>query len=244
MVSRGCPAGRCGTSSAPVAALTIGGTTGISQPPNAPSGAARSRVIIRYGTATLLARPASVPSGQSTASMASAACGADQGRAEQQRPRPDGEQGHRRRAVELHHDRVAGMAQGRLPVPGPVDDLGRGQHEQPERRPAPRSRWRSRAARASCTGRVAAAVATMPVPITEANQFGPRLANASDGRSRSRSGPRPVAAGPVPAGPGAARPRRARAAAGGACVLMTPASRRAARPGSRSLPLSTHNQLL
>ncbi len=30
-----------------------------------------------------------------------------------------------------------------------------------------------------CTGRVAAAVATMPVPITEANQFGPRLAKAS-----------------------------------------------------------------
>ena len=40
------------------------------------------------------------------------------------------------------------------------------------------------------TGRVAAAVATMPVPITEANQLGPRLAKASAGRSRSRSGPR------------------------------------------------------
>ena len=34
-------------SSAPVAALTIGGTTGISQPPKAASGAARSRVNIR-----------------------------------------------------------------------------------------------------------------------------------------------------------------------------------------------------
>ena len=40
-----------------------------------------------------------------------------------------------------------------------------------------------------CTGRVAAAVATMPVPITEANQLGPRLAKASEARSRSWSGP-------------------------------------------------------
>jgi hypothetical protein len=47
------------------------------------------------------------------------------------------------------------------------------------------------------TGRVAAAVATMPVPITDANQLGPRLAKASAGRSRSRRGPpRPGWAGP------------------------------------------------
>ena len=61
-------------SSAPVAALTMGGTTGISHPPNAASGAARNLVNIRYGTATLLARPVIVPSGHSTASMAIAAC--------------------------------------------------------------------------------------------------------------------------------------------------------------------------
>ena len=34
MVSRPCAEARCGTSTAPVAAETIGGTTGISQPPN------------------------------------------------------------------------------------------------------------------------------------------------------------------------------------------------------------------
>ena len=47
MVSRSCPAGRWGMSSAPVDALTMGGTTGISQPPNAASGAAGSLVNIR-----------------------------------------------------------------------------------------------------------------------------------------------------------------------------------------------------
>ena len=39
-------------------------------------------------------------------------------------------------------------------------------------------------------GRVAAAFATMPVPMMEANQFGPRFANRSDGWHRSRKNPR------------------------------------------------------
>ncbi len=56
---------------------------------------------------------------------------ADQRRAEQQGPGPDGQQRHRRRAVELHHDRVPGVSQRGLAVPGPVHDLGRGQHHEP-----------------------------------------------------------------------------------------------------------------
>ena len=38
-------------------------------------------------------------------------------------------------------------------------------------------------------------VATMPVPITEANQLGPRWAKTSAGRSRSRNKLRPRAMG-------------------------------------------------
>ncbi len=42
---------------------------------------------------------------------------------------------------------------------------------------------------ARCSGRVAAAMATMPVPMTAANQFGPRSRNTSPGRSSSLSRP-------------------------------------------------------
>ena len=229
MVSRGCPAGRCGISSAPVAALTMGGTTGISQPPNAASGAARSRVNIRYGTARLLARPPSVPSGHSTASMTQRGVRADQGRAEQQRPGPDGQQGHRRRAVELHHDRVAGVAQRGLPVPGPVDDLGHGQHHQPpggqhpddrgERaQPGPLHREGGR------RGGHDAGAHHRGEPVR------PQAGERSAGRSRSRSGPR------------RARPGRpGRCGPGGVLVLMTPASGRAGRPVAGS-SLPTHKQ--
>ena len=41
----------------------------------------------------------------------------------------------------------------------------------------------------TCSGRTAAALATMPVPMTEANQFGPMSRNTSPGRSRSLSKP-------------------------------------------------------
>ena len=51
-----------------MAALTIGGTTGISQPPNAASAAFRWLVNDLIGTAAAVQRPSKVPAGQSTAS--------------------------------------------------------------------------------------------------------------------------------------------------------------------------------
>ena len=87
MVSRACPAGRCGTSSAPVAALTMGGTTGISQPPNAASGAARSLVIIRYGTASAAGQAGKRAQRPEHRVDGQRGVRADEGRAEQQRAR-------------------------------------------------------------------------------------------------------------------------------------------------------------
>ncbi len=63
-----CPAGRCGIRRAPVAALTIGGTTGISQPPNAESSRTSWLVNALQGTSTEVTRPRMVPSVHSTAS--------------------------------------------------------------------------------------------------------------------------------------------------------------------------------
>ena len=51
----------CGISNPPVAAATIGGTTGISQPPNAASGSTRCRVNIRYGMLSAVTSPPIVP---------------------------------------------------------------------------------------------------------------------------------------------------------------------------------------
>ncbi|MBW6437252.1 hypothetical protein KZ829_26300 [Actinoplanes hulinensis] len=66
----------CGTSIAPVDADTIGGTIAISQPPNALRGSTFScRVNCRYGIATAVNRPASVPADHSAQSTATAACG-------------------------------------------------------------------------------------------------------------------------------------------------------------------------
>src|ERR1700684_2716433 len=90
------------------------------------------------------------------------------------------------------------------------------------------------------TGRVAAAVATMPVPITEANQLGPRLAKASEGRSRSRGGPRRRGrAGAA----GAGRPGAGRLAAGraGVLVLMTSACAGAPGPGSGAVAVNSQD---
>jgi hypothetical protein len=56
-------------SAAPVAAETIGATTGISQAPHALSGANSWRVNIRYGTTAAAASPVAVPAVQSTASI-------------------------------------------------------------------------------------------------------------------------------------------------------------------------------
>jgi hypothetical protein len=73
LVSRAWPAGSVGMSAAPVAADTIGGTTGIDQPPNAPSGRMRWLVIIRYGIHTAVTRPSRAPPVHSVQSTASAA---------------------------------------------------------------------------------------------------------------------------------------------------------------------------
>ena len=114
--------------------------------------------------------------------------GADHGGAEQQGPGPDGQQGHRRRTVELHHDRVAGVAQRRLTVPGPVHDLGRGRRHEPPGGQHPDHRGELAQPRPLAPGGGRRG-GHEPVPITEANQLGPRLAKASAGRSRSWSGP-------------------------------------------------------
>lgn len=72
-VSRGCPAGRCGTSSGPTAADTIGATSGSSHTGLACPGSTRWRTAIRYGTATAAASPITVPAVNSTVSRATAA---------------------------------------------------------------------------------------------------------------------------------------------------------------------------
>ena len=73
MVWRPVPGAMCGISSAPVAADTIGGTTGISQPPNAASGSTRYWVNIRYGMLIAVNSPPSVPAVHSTQSRSTAA---------------------------------------------------------------------------------------------------------------------------------------------------------------------------
>jgi hypothetical protein len=56
-----------------VAAATIGGTTGISQPPNAASGATSCCVNIRYGMLTAVNSPPAGPAVQSTQAIVTAA---------------------------------------------------------------------------------------------------------------------------------------------------------------------------
>ncbi|MER5522516.1 hypothetical protein [Streptomyces sp. NPDC002763] len=86
----------------------------------------------------------------------------DQPPAEQQRPGPDGEQRHRRRPEELGQYRIAGMRPQR-----PLPDVAAGE----------------------LRGRVAAAAATIPLPMAAANQPGPSrprsLPFASSGWSRT-----------------------------------------------------------
>ena len=63
-----------GDRSAPVAADTIGGTTGISQLPNVIDWSRRWRVNIRYGIAAAASRPVAVPRPQRTLSTTTAEC--------------------------------------------------------------------------------------------------------------------------------------------------------------------------
>ena len=62
----------CGISKAPVAAETIGGTTGISQPPNAASGSTLSCVNIRYGIVAAVNSPPRVPAVHNTQARSTA----------------------------------------------------------------------------------------------------------------------------------------------------------------------------
>ena len=57
----------------PVAAATIGGTTGINHPPNAASGSTSCWVNIRNGMLTAVNSPPSVPAVHSTQSRSTAA---------------------------------------------------------------------------------------------------------------------------------------------------------------------------
>ena len=75
---------------APVNADTIGGTTGISQPPNAVRRSMDRGRKCRYGTTVAVTRPAIVPVNHSTQSM-STATHSERVLAEQQAGRPDGE---------------------------------------------------------------------------------------------------------------------------------------------------------
>jgi hypothetical protein len=71
-----------------VDADTIGGTTGINQPPNAPSRSTWCTVKLRYGTATAQARPVSVPANHSTQSRSIAARSPIQSRPSSRAPAP------------------------------------------------------------------------------------------------------------------------------------------------------------
>ena len=62
----------CGISSAPVAADTIGGTTGINHPPNAASGSTLCCVNIRNGMLTAVNSPPRVPAVHSTQARSTA----------------------------------------------------------------------------------------------------------------------------------------------------------------------------
>ena len=73
MVWRPTPGGMCGISSAPVAADTMGGTIGISQPPNAASGSTECWVNIRYGMLTAVNSPPMVPATHSAQASSTAA---------------------------------------------------------------------------------------------------------------------------------------------------------------------------
>ena len=72
MVWRPAPAAMRESNSAPVAADTMGGTTGINHPPNAASGSTSCWVNIRKGMLTAVNRPPSVPAVHSTQSRSTA----------------------------------------------------------------------------------------------------------------------------------------------------------------------------
>jgi hypothetical protein len=89
----------CRMSSAPVAADTIGGTTGISQPPNAASGSTVCWVNIRNGMLTAVNEPPTVPAVHNTPVQLDGQALPDHLVADQDRAGPHRQQRHRRRPV-------------------------------------------------------------------------------------------------------------------------------------------------
>ncbi len=88
MVVRPVPGAMCGMSKAPAAAETIGGTIGISQPPNAASGSTLCWVNIRNGMLTAVNSPPTVPAVHSTQSRSTASRSPIRSRADQHRAVP------------------------------------------------------------------------------------------------------------------------------------------------------------
>ena len=175
-------------SSAPLAADTMGGTIGISQPPNAPSGLISCRVIIRNGIQVAVTSPSAVPRPHSTQSASIAA------------PSP-----------------IQSLPRSSVPVPTVISAIAGAPQNGAMTGLFACARARSvclvqctahaavsatsaAAASAQTTsantckpgtrkGSVAAAIATIPVPMMDAYQFGPRSRKTSLGRSRSLSIP-------------------------------------------------------
>ena len=172
MVSRSSPAGACGTSRAPTAADTIGGTTGISQPPNAPSCRTSRRVNNRYGTMTAVRNPSTVPIPHRTQPMFTA------------RLSPMYLDPTRIVADATVMNAMGGapknwMAIASLAMDRKLSGYCRQFRGMKTSRATSRNTASNQADVVSSagtrTGRVAPATATIPVPITEANQFGPTI---------------------------------------------------------------------
>lgn len=160
----------CGTSSAPTAAETIGGTTGMSHPPKAPSWRTSSAVNSRNGTATAVTNPRAVPTDHSTQAIPTA------------RPSP---------MYCCPTSRVAAATAIRAIGGAPKNWIAMGSSARFRRLSGCCTQFRgmktssassstTEIAQAAvvmncgtATGRVAPAEATMAVPITEANQLGP-----------------------------------------------------------------------
>jgi len=120
---------------------------------------------------------------------------------------------------------LSACASARCAVPAPVHRPGRGQQDQQPGRQHPH-RERERVQPGHPGRQAAAAFATIPVPMTTANQFGPRSRKTSPGRSRSFS----ISNGRGLAPAGGARPARAARIRSCSCG---PATARAGHAGYR-----------
>ena len=110
-------------------------------------GSRSPRRIIRVGTVTATSRPSAGAEAPEDRVDDDRGVGADQRRRDEQRAGADGEQRHRRAAVEGRHRRVGDMGAGALRVADPVDDGGGGDGDEQDdgERPRRRSRapWRA-----------------------------------------------------------------------------------------------------